>query len=108
MCKGQPIIADDSRLKTDEHIFNGCQGFPIAQERDKDGDPKFWVTYDRVSAEYGDDFLTWANDDMDYLDVCECLDTNASLAFNVLGKQWLNSTGGEGGSLEERCIQRQM
>ncbi|KAG1718794.1 hypothetical protein EDB19DRAFT_1887007, partial [Suillus lakei] len=49
--------------ETDEQILN-ARGLGIAQERDKEDDSKFWATYDKVSTEYDDDFLSWANDDM--------------------------------------------
>ncbi|KAG1727874.1 hypothetical protein EDB19DRAFT_1642767 [Suillus lakei] len=54
----------DQRSKTDEKILNERQGLPIAAERDKDADSKFWATCDKVSTQYDDDFLTRANDDM--------------------------------------------
>ncbi|KAG1764465.1 hypothetical protein EDD22DRAFT_845907 [Suillus occidentalis] len=70
---------------------------PIAEERSQDTtDSNFWTTYKKVSDEYDDDFLERANDDMGVI-----------LTF---GKQWLNSyKAARGrGSLEERCIRRQM
>ncbi|KAG1717656.1 hypothetical protein EDB19DRAFT_1652804, partial [Suillus lakei] len=54
----------DLRSKIDEQVLNDRQELPIAQERDKDVDSKFWTTYDKVSTEYDDDFLERANGDM--------------------------------------------
>ncbi|KAG1778811.1 hypothetical protein EV702DRAFT_967155, partial [Suillus placidus] len=55
------------RSKADEQILNAAQGLPIAQERDKGDDSKFWTTYDKVSKEYDDALLSRGNGDMNII-----------------------------------------
>ncbi|KAG2757223.1 hypothetical protein P692DRAFT_20825172 [Suillus brevipes Sb2] len=49
---------------TPGQILDVLKGSTIAEERGKDANSKFWATYKKVSTEYDDDFLKWANDDI--------------------------------------------
>ncbi|KAG2103423.1 uncharacterized protein F5147DRAFT_580485, partial [Suillus discolor] len=57
----------DQRFKADEQVLNAAQGLPVAQERDKGDDSKFWTMYDQVSKEYDDTFLSRGNGDMNII-----------------------------------------
>lgn len=57
----------DQRFEVDEQVLNAAQGLPVAQERDKGDDSKFWTMYDQVSKEYDDTFLSRGNGDMNII-----------------------------------------
>jgi hypothetical protein len=76
------FVAD--RSNADEQILNERQGLPIAQERDKEVDSKFWTTYDKVSTEYDNDFLERANGDMGI--ILTFVRSFASLNANLTGE----------------------